>query len=87
MDKLKIVKVMVFFMTFCLVFLLCIAINKVMLNKRQQTFDIKIENIVNYDKDNFYVAGDYAFITSSEKIYVINVNQGILRGTISLGKE
>lgn len=87
MDKLKIVKGLVFVMTFCLVFLLCIAINKVTLNKNQQTFDITLENVVEYKSDNFYATGDYVYISSEQKIYVIDVNQGILKGTISLRKE
>ena len=87
MNKLKIVKGLVFFMTFVIIFLLCLAIQKVMVNKKQQTFDIEIENIVEYTSDNFSVAGDYAYITSAKKIYVIDVNKGILKGTISLRKE
>lgn len=87
MDKLKIVKGLVFCMTICMAFLFCIAINKVISNKTQQTFDIKLKNVINYQKENFYASGNYAYIISSNKIYVINVEQGILKGTVSLGKE
>ena len=44
MDKLKIVKAAVFLLTFCLIFLLCFAISRVILktNRQNQMFEISL---------------------------------------------
>lgn len=83
MNKLKFIKTVVFILTFCIVFLLCAAVSKIIQNRHQPK--AKIELTLDSDTKilQFQVAEDKLFLlTDQQKIYVIDLNQGKKESTI-----
>ena len=84
MDKLKIIKKAVFGLTFCIVFILCIIVHKTFSKKTVAQFDIALESADATKIDNFFVSGNYGFVVTSNKVYIIDVEKGIYKGSISI---
>ena len=86
MDKIKMIKALVFVLTFFIVFVLCFLFEKVIGGKSTKTFDIKLEGI-NSKIDSFKISDKYIYVMSSDKLYVIDVENGIYKGSISVKGE
>lgn len=85
MDKLKIIKISVFFMTFVLVFLLCFAVTRVISQiKGEQEFEVHLP-----EKDilGMSSSGDYLYVQGKQAIYVVDIKERAISGKISLNKE
>lgn len=89
MDKLKIVKIAVFLLTFCLIFLLCFAVSQIILktNRQNQAFKISLP-AANSRISNITAEGGRLFIaTEAPAVYVVNLQDKVLEGTIYLNGE
>ncbi len=89
MDKLKIVKIAVFLLTFCLIFLLCFAVSQIILktNRQNQAFKISLP-AANSRICNITAEGGRLFIaTEAPAVYVVNLKDKVLEGTVYLSGE
>ena len=89
MDKLKIVKIAVFLLTFCLIFLLCFAVSQIILksNRPAQAFKISLP-AANSRVSGMLAEGNRLFIaTDIPAVYVVNLKDASLEGTIYLNGE
>ena len=88
MDKIKIIKLAVFFLTFCMMFVLCLLVNKVMMKNTEKPFDINIETLNKAQITDIKTAENFIHvITSENKIYVFDVKKGAYKGVISFSEE
>ena len=88
MDKIKIIKLLVICLTFCLLFVLCLLVNKVMLKNTEKTFEIKIETVDKEQITDIKTAENLLHVVTSEnKIYVFDVKKGAYKGSIYFVKE
>lgn len=89
MNKLKIVKAAVFLLTFCLIFLLCFAVSQIILktNRQNQAFKISLP-AANSRISHMMSEGNRLFIaTETPAVYIVNLQDKILEGTIYLNGE
>ena len=89
MDKLKIVKAAVFLLTFCLIFLLCFAISRVILktNRQNQMFEISLP-ATNSRIGKMMAEGNRLFIaTDAPAVYIVNLQDKTLEGVVYLNGE
>ena len=89
MNKLKIVKAAVFLLTFCLIFLLCFAVSQIILktNRQNQAFKISLP-AANCRISHMTAEGNRLYIaTETPAVYVVNLKDKILEGTIYLNGE
>lgn len=89
MDKLKIVKIAVFLLTFCLIFLLCFAVSQIILktNRQNQAFKISLP-AANSRIGKMMAEGNRLFIaTDAPAIYIVNLQDKTLEGVIYLNGE
>lgn len=85
MNKLKFVKIVVFLLTFAIVFLLCLGMGQIMKRNSKNNFTINLELAPNVHIKNMVAEGDYLFVASDEeRIYVIDVQKGKTKGEINL---
>lgn len=85
MNKLKFVKIVVFLLTFAIVFLLCLGMGHIMKRNSKNHFTINLELAPNVQIKNMVAEGDYLFVASDEeRIYVIDVQKGKTKGEINL---
>lgn len=94
MDKLKFVKIVVFFLTFGIVFLLCLGITKIVKNQTPAGFDISLGLPENAQISHIFTNDNRLYlVTGQNQVHIINLkNGGIdgvihLSGSISNGKE
>lgn len=86
MDKFKTIKILVFMLTFLMVFVLCLLINRVFVKKSTKPFEITLatkgENF-----DFFKVEGDYVYVYNANKIHIVDAKKGVYKGLISTTGE
>lgn len=85
MNKLKIMKILVFLLTFLMVFMLCLLVNRVVVKKDIQNFEIHLQGAKKID--NFSVEGDYGYVVTSDTVYVVNIKKGKYKGFITTREE
>lgn len=86
MVKLKILKGIVFLMTFCMAFLICLAIAHVASReKRPGAFLLNLHQAQDAKINSVFANGDKLFVVSGQNtISVINMQENSLEGTIIL---
>lgn len=87
MDKLKIIKTMVFMLTFCMVFALCLLVGRVVEKNNHKPFEIKISNVKEAKIDKFKINGNYAYIKTSDQIHVVDIESGTYKGMIFVTED
>ena len=70
MDKIKIIKLAVFFLTFCMMFVLCLLVNKVMMKNTEKPFDINIETLNKAQITDIKTAENFIHVITS-KTYIL----------------
>lgn len=83
MDKLKIIKMLVFMLTFFIVFSLCILTQKAIKKRNNVSYDIKLSSLSS-KIDGFEISNDYGYVLSANKIFVIDLKNGTYKGSISV---
>lgn len=81
MDKLKIVKMLVFLLTFLVFFTLCLLVNKAFISKNAKPFEMMLET-KGAKIDGFDINGDYGYILAGNTIYVVDVKKSVYKGSI-----
>lgn len=86
MDKLKIIKTTVFFLTFCMVFLLCFLITKIIIQcgQEQDFYTIKLDILPSQKEYNLLSDGRRLYISADKKIHIINLSDKIYEGVVIL---
>lgn len=88
MDKLKFVKIVVFLLTFCIVFLLCAAVANVIQKQTSAAYETELFSDPNAKISQILPEQDKLFIvTDQNNIHIINVKDGQLIGRIYLAKR
>ncbi len=82
MDKFKTIKILVFMLSFLMVFVLCLLINRIFVKKSTKPFEIALA-IEGKNFDFFKVEGDYVYVYNANKIHIVDVKKGIYKGLIS----
>lgn len=87
MDKLKIIKFITFLLGFCIVFLLCFALNQVILKRQlRHKFAINLEENTSEKISNIATDGQYLYVATDDKVHIINLKDKTLQGTVFLYK-
>ncbi len=86
MDKLKIIKTVVFILTFCTVFLLCLVLTKLMIKSGQQEnfYTIGIETGIPEESYNLLSDGKRLYIAAGRKIHIISLADKAYEGVVVL---
>ena len=87
MDKLKIIKTMVFILTFCMIFALCLLVGKVFEKSTSKPIEVKISGIKDAKIDNFKISENFIYIQTSNKIHIIDVKKGNYKGMIFVTED
>lgn len=86
MDKLKFVKIVVFLLTFGIVFLLCLGITKIIKSRTAESFDVSLDLPEGAQISHIFANEHQLYlVTDQNQIHIINVKNGGLHGVIHLG--
>lgn len=86
MDKLKIIKTVVFILTFCTVFLLCLILTKLMVKSGQQDnfYIISLETGTREENYNLLSDGKRLYVAVGRKIHIISLADRTYEGVVVL---
>ncbi len=84
MDKLKIIKLLVFVLTFCTFFVLCLILTKIMLKSEQGTdfYTINLETTSSDKVFDVLSDGKRLYVTTDSKIHVIDMRDKVYEGVV-----
>ncbi len=89
MDKLKIIKIIVFVLTFFMVFVSCLILTKITLKSEQEAdfYTINLEESSSVAGFTTLSDGQRLYVTTKDKIHIINTGDGRYEGVVILKEQ